>query len=69
MHSKEPHMHSKRPHMHILRGGLSRSGIEIKDIDFKGRFEVGRVVATECQRHVRELVAPHLEKMERETLV
>jgi len=55
--------------MHILRGGLSRSGIEIKDIDFKGRFEVGRVVATECQRHVRELVAPHLEKMEKETLV
>jgi len=62
-------MHSKEPQMHILRGGLSRSGVKIKDINFKGRFEVGRVVPTECQRHVRELVAPHLGKMEKETLV
>ena len=39
-------MHSKRPHMHILRGRLSRRGVEIEDIDFEGRFEVGCVVPT-----------------------
>ena len=59
------------PHPNLIAGTFSNCfvdktlniglpiNLEIEDIDLKGRLEVGRIVATQRERHVGELRATH----------